>query len=58
MSVNTRKIPTHPADLLFFLKQWLTEHIAKSDKALGDYLFANGPKAGARKIMAQKALRL
>ena len=36
-------------DLLFFLKQWLTEHIIKSDKALGDYLLANGPKAGGAK---------
>jgi hemerythrin len=36
-------------DLLFFLKQWLTEHIIKSDKALGDYLLANGPKAGSAK---------
>lgn len=36
-------------DLLFFLKQWLTEHIIKSDKALGNFLLANGPKAGSAK---------
>jgi hemerythrin len=36
-------------DLLFFLKRWLTEHIIKSDKTLGDYLVKTGPKTGGAK---------
>jgi hemerythrin len=36
-------------DLLFFLKRWLTEHIVKTDKTLGEYLVKTGPKAGGAK---------
>ena len=35
--------------LLFFLKRWLTEHIIKSDKRLGDYLVKTGPRTGGAK---------
>lgn len=40
---------TSSYDLLYFLKGWLTEHIIKSDKKLGDYLVKSGPKTGGAK---------
>lgn len=29
-------------DLLFFLRKWLTEHILKEDKAMGEFMVARG----------------
>jgi hemerythrin len=46
-------------DLLFFLRRWLTAHIIKSDKALGDYLVKTGPKTeGAQKSWFRRLFKL
>jgi len=36
-------------DLIFFLKRWLTEHIMRDDKSLGEYLVKRGSSIGKAK---------